>query len=440
MDEPVSKAGIGDDEVNLMDYLLVIAKYSRMIIFTTMAMGVLTFLILFISPNQYTARARLMPPQQNMTLSAQILDSLSVGSSPGGGGMGGMGSGMASLLGLKSPGDLYVGILKGNTISDRMIKRFDLRDYYKSSLTSKSPPIEDLRETLGENSDMSAGKDNLVEIEVTDKDPKIASEMANAFGEELDKLLREISEKDARNQLAFLEAERTQTSINLAKAEESLRTFSEKTNVIQIDAQTKGMIEYIANLRATIDSKEVQVKVLQQQATSNNFDLVRMETEVEGLKDKLQAAETQMDQKCIGDVCISTNKMPALGLEYLRLYREAKYQEIIYQMYSKLVELARLDVARNVTTVLFVDRAEPPEKKSKPKRLLFTILVTMVTFFFMIFAAFTKEYWAILAQSEGGSFRFRQLHAYLTFWRQDAQHLISWLKRKKYSSNNISGN
>ena len=131
MDESISKAGIGDDEVLLMDYLLVLAKHSRMIIFISMAMTVLTFMILYFSPNLYTATARLMPPQQNMTLSAQILNSLSVGSSPGGGGMGGMGGAAASLLGLKSPGDIYIGILKGDTISDHMIQRFDLRNYFK---------------------------------------------------------------------------------------------------------------------------------------------------------------------------------------------------------------------------------------------------------------------------------------------------------------------
>ena len=154
MDEPVTKPNIGDDEVNLMDYLLVIVKHSRMIIFSSMAMTVLTFLILFISPNQYTAKARLMPPQQNMTLSAQILDTLSVGSSSlagGGGAMGGMGGAAASLLGLKSPGDLYVGILKGDTISNRMIQRFDLRNYFKSSPSSKDAYIEDLRRILSKN-------------------------------------------------------------------------------------------------------------------------------------------------------------------------------------------------------------------------------------------------------------------------------------------------
>ncbi len=204
MDELATKTSIGDDEVNLLDYLIVIVKHSRMIVFTTMAMTVLIFLILFISPNMYTATARLLPPQQNMTLSAQILDSLSVGSSSlGGGGVSGMGGAAASLLGLKSPGDIYIGILKGDTISDRMIQRFDLRNYFKSSPSSKDPFIESLRKALSAMSDISTGKDGLIKVEVTDKDPKIAAEMSNAFGEELDRLLREISQNDARNQLAF---------------------------------------------------------------------------------------------------------------------------------------------------------------------------------------------------------------------------------------------
>ena len=311
MAEPGTKNGIGDDEVNLLEYLVVIAKHSRMIIFTPLAMTVLVFLILFISPNKYTATARLMPPQQNMTLSAQILDSLSVGSSSlSGGNAGGMGSAAASLLGLKSPGDLYVGILTGNTVFDRIIQRFDLKNYFKSSLSSGSPLIEDLRKLLSKMADISVGKDSLIEIEVTDVDPKRASEMANAFGEELDRLLQRISHKDAENQLTFLEGQRSRTGIALASAEDALRHFSEKSNVLQIDAQTKGMLEYIANLRASIDAKEVEVKVLQQQATPSNFDLIRLETEVRGLKDKLREAETTNRSKLCRR-CMSSHQQGA---------------------------------------------------------------------------------------------------------------------------------
>jgi hypothetical protein len=148
-----------------------------------------------------------------------------------------------------------------------------------------------------------------------------------------------------------LEKEREQTSLNLAKAEEAMRSFSERTNVIKIDDQAKGMLEYIANLRATIDAKEVQLKVLRQQATPFNQDVIRLETEIKGVVDKLRDAESKA-ATCIGDVCLPTGKMPSLGLEYLRHYRDFKYQEILYQLYSKLVEITRLDVARNVSTVI----------------------------------------------------------------------------------------
>ena len=106
-----------DDEIHLLDYLIVLAKHSRMIIYTSVAVMVLIYLVLFILPNKYTATARLLPPQQNMTLSAQLLNTLGGGGTPGAPAAGGGAAGMAAgLLGLKSPSDLYAGMLTGNTI------------------------------------------------------------------------------------------------------------------------------------------------------------------------------------------------------------------------------------------------------------------------------------------------------------------------------------
>ncbi len=207
-----------------------------------------------------------------------------------------------------------------------------------------------------------------------------------------------------------------------------MRNFSEKTNVIQIDAQTKGMLQYIASLRATIDAKEVEVKVLQRQAAPANFDLIRLETEVKGLKDKLREAETQMGS-CVGDVCLPTNKVPELGLEYFRLFREAKYQETVYALYCKLAELARLDAARNVATVLFVDRATLPEKKSKPKRLLMALLIGFVTFTFMLFWAFILEFWQRAATQEDQVERLEKLRGYFHPWREAPSWLVAKIRR-----------
>jgi tyrosine-protein kinase Etk/Wzc len=431
MDEPVSKTSPRDDEVHLLDYLIVIAKHSRMIIYRSVIVTVLTYVILFILPNKYTSTARLLPPQQNMTLSSQIIDSLGISSVSGGSLGGGMGGMAASMLGLKSPADLYVGILTGDTIFDAIIKRFNLREQYSSSYSS-SKPIEVVRKILSSRAEITAGKDGLISIVVTDEDPRQAAEMANAFTAELNRLLLELAREDATNYLTFLEKERDQASRNLAKAEEALRGFSESTSVLQIDAQTRGVLEYVAKLRASIDAKEVQIKVLRQQATPFNYDVVRLETELQGLKEKLRETESQVSQICPGDLSLSTSKVPALGLEYFRLVRETKFQEVIYQMYGKLVELARMDTVRSMPVIQVVDQAMPAEKRSN-KRLLPSLLVGFCTGFLMIFWAFVLEWKQQFESSESSNQRLAQLNEYLQPYKQGFAKLKNLLRFRKTS-------
>lgn len=397
-----------NNEIHLLDYLIVLAKHSRMIIYFSIAIMVLTYLICLAFPNKYTAKARLLPPQQNLTLSAQLLNTLGGGGTPGA--PSGAGGGMvAGLLGLKSPSDLYVNMMLGDTIFDRIINRFNLRKLYKEKY------IETTRRALSKTVNISAQKDGLITVEVTDKDPRRAAEMANAFAEELDKLLQELATQEASGRSAFLEKERDQANQNLTKAENALRSFSEQNSVIQIDTQTKGVLEYIARLRAEIDAKEVQIQVMRQQATRFNYDMVKLETEAQGLKNKLKTAENLYDKNCVSDVCLTTNKVPALGLEYLRLYRGVKFQEALYQLYSKVVELARLDMVKDFSVVQVVDQALPPEKRSN-KRLLPALLAGFVSGFMMIFFAFILEFWQNAKVNDENSRRLAALRDNLQQW------------------------
>ncbi len=397
-----------NDEGSKLDYLIVLAKYSRMIVITSAAIIVLTYLCLFLSPDVYTSTTRLLPPQTNLTLSAQLLDSMGGGALPWSAGNGGMGGGLsASLLGLPSPSDIYVGILHSDTIADWIIARFHLRKVYGLK------NIESARAELRRQTSINVLKGTgLIIIKVTDKDPKKAAEIANAYVEELEKLMQGLAVQEAKSRLAFLDNERTQANKNLTKAEDALRTFSQRYGVIQIDTQTKAVLDYIAQLRADIDAREVQVQVLRQQATPFNYDVVRLETEIKGLKKKLVDAEKKMDQVCKGDVCLNTSEVPGLGLEYMRLYREVKFQENLYQTFSKLAEVARLDIARNATTISVVDKALPPEKRSN-SRLLPAVLTGMVTFFMMIFVAFGAEYWQNLQKDEDEAERIAIIKNYL---------------------------
>lgn len=418
-----------DDDFRVIDYFVVLAKYSRMIIYTTLIVSLVTYIFLLTVPKKYTATASFIPPFQNVTLSGQLLDGLTGTTVPGVPSVGGtLGNMAAGLLGLKSPLDIYVGIMNGNNIADRIIERFDLKTSYRKKY------IEDTRRQLAARASIKSDKSGLITIKVTDESPRRAAAMANAFMEELGKLLQEITEREANSRLAFLEKKHSLAAITLTKAEETLRAFSEKSGVLQIDAQTKGMIEYIANLRAMIDYKEVELQVLQKRATPSNYEVIQLETELKGLREKLHAAEAQdSGNPGTSGVMIATGKVPGLGLEYLRLYREAKFHQGVYYLYGKLVELARIDQTREATIIQVVDWATSPERKSHPQRLFLTILTSGITFILLIIVAFFREYWQTKSQSD--VIKFTQIQQYLQSLKNDCRRLRSLVKRANDKSN-----
>jgi capsule polysaccharide export protein KpsE/RkpR len=338
---------------------------------------------------------------------------------------GSLGGAAASLLGIRSSGDYYVGLLTSNTLFDNIIDRFDLRKIYGKNY------YEDARKALTKNAKItSSRKEGFIIIQVTDRIAKRAADLANAFGDELDKLLKTLAANEAKDRLAFLEKERVQASLNLSKAEEVLRTFAEQSGVVQLDTQTKGMLQYIGTLRAEVDAKEVQAQVLRQQATPFNYDVIRVEEEIKSLKEKQLAAESHLDQNCVGDVCLPTSKTPALALEYIRLYREAKFQEGLYQIFSKMVEIARLDLGKNVSLVQVLDRATPPERRFN-SRLTSAMGVGFLGFLMAICLAFVREYWLNRPWTEDDTARLDHLHSALQQWRRDVQEVTGRFQRKK---------
>lgn len=90
----------------------------------------------------------------------------------------------------------------------------------------------------------------------------MASEIANAFVEELKKLNKRLAFTEANQRRLFLEEQLKEAKNALVKSEESLREFQEKTGAIKIDEQAKLVLESIAELRAQIAVKEAQLKVM----------------------------------------------------------------------------------------------------------------------------------------------------------------------------------
>jgi uncharacterized protein involved in exopolysaccharide biosynthesis len=362
-----------DDEINLMDLLLVVAKHNRFIIKLTGAVAILAVAISLIMPNIYTAKTVILPPQQGASTASMLLGQL--------GGLAGLAGGAA---GIKSPNDLHIGMLKSRTVADKMNARFNLQNKFEAKT------LEETRKTLAAATVIASGKDGFITIEFSDKDPKFAASVANAYVEELDKLNNTLAVTEASRKRLFFETQLKMTRDNLAAAEVGFKQTQERTGLIQPEAQGQAIIMAASNLRAQVTAAEVKLQSMGSFATPQNPDYQKLQQNLTSLRAQLAKAERNGVQGR-GDIMVPTGKLPETGLEYIRKMRDLKYQETLFELLSKQFEIAKIDEAKEAALIQVVDKALVPEKKSKPKRSLIVILATLMAFFIGVLLAFVRE-------------------------------------------------
>lgn len=343
--------------MELMAHRLLIAG---VVVFAAVA----AFSVVSVIPSRYTATAVIMPPQQAQSLSAALMGQLSS--------LTGLG-GSAQLMGMKSPSDLYIGILEGRTIADAVIERFRMKEIYgKSSMI-------DTRKALADHTAIGARKSGLIEISVEDKDPKRAAAIANAFVEELQKQNGRLAVTDASQRRLFFERELEAQRSALAQAESALKAAQEKSGMIQPAGQAEAIIRAQAQARAELAGLEVQAQAMSTYATDENPQIKVLRSEQAAVREQLRQLEGRAGGA--GSALISSGNLPTAGLEYMRRLRDVKYHEALFELLAKQSEAARLDEAKSAPVLQVVDSAVVPDRKSWPPRALLSVAAALVAFF-----------------------------------------------------------
>ena len=365
-----AQAPMDDEEINLMDLLLVVAKHNRFIIKLTATVAVLSVVYALLQPNIYSAKVMIMPPQQSQSSAASML-------------MAQVGA-LGSLAGVdKSPSGLYIAMLKSRSVADTLIERFKLKAVFKKDTYVAT------RKALEGAVTMTAGKEGMISIEFDDTDPKLAADIANGYVDALDGLVRRIAVTEAGRRRLFFEGELKKTQDKLDNAELAMKILQEKTGVISIEGQSSAILSAEASLRAQIASKEIELSAMRGFATAQNPDVRRTEQMLVSLRAQLAKLEHQA-QATAADMP-SKSKIPGMAIDYVHRMRDLKYNETLFAFVSQQLASAKLDEAKDAPVIQVVDKALVPEKKSKPKRALIVILATMLAFFVGVLFAFFKE-------------------------------------------------
>lgn len=359
------------DQTHFLDYLIIFYKRKKLIIYMTFGAAVVSAIIVLLLSDVFMSEARIMPPSQGNAAAAQLLNQFTGGLS------------LSSILG-GGTSDLYAGMLQSRSVLDGVISKFDLMKLYEED------NLIDTREELKDNIKVDTDpKSGIVTVSVYDKDPKRAANMANAFIDELKKLSSGLAISDAAQRRLYYEEQLKATKLNLEKAEEALKAFGEKTGVLQVEEQGKAVFEGIAALRAQIAAKEVEIKVMKSYSTPNNPDLQKLEDALSALRSEANKLEAKGGSGF--DPLMSAGRMPAAAMEGLRLMRDVKFNEKLFEMLMALYETAKLDEAKTASIIQVVDTAIPSDKKAKPKRALLVLLAMSAGFFMSVFTVLILE-------------------------------------------------
>jgi tyrosine-protein kinase Etk/Wzc len=370
-----------DDEISLLDLLQTVVENLRLLVLGPLAVGVLALGYSFSIPPSYTAKTQFLPPQQQQSAAASMLASL-----------GSLGSLAGAVGGIKNPTDQFIAYMKSVTLQDALIDRFKLQELYEAK--SKT----DARIALTGRVRVASGKDGLMSVEVDDKDPQFAAVLANAHVEELAKLLSKLATTEAQQRRLFFEKQLSLAKDKLIQSEIALKATGVSGSVLK--SNPVSAVAAVAGLQASVTAQEVKLGSMRGYLAESAPDFKLAMSELATLRAQLSKQEK--------DSPATSGKASTEG-DYITKYREFKYHETLFELFSKQFELAKVDEAREGAVIQVLDIAHAPEKKAKPKKAMIAIIAALASGFALLLFVFARQALSNAGQDSESAKKISQL-------------------------------
>lgn len=347
---------------DLLDFIVVIVKWKKFLLilsFLTVVLGYLA--VYFLIPPQYDSKALIVATEEGQmnplsaiggNFSSLPLDLL---------GFGGITS--------SEKYDLFTTIIYSRTNLEDLIEKFNLQeDYGKESMEKTVKLVRKLIE-------VNITDESAYEITVRAISPEKSAEITNYLVEKVNNEVVNLNVKKANENRRFLEDRYEEILINVTNSEDSLRSFQERTGMLEAESQTKSIIEAYAELESGLASKQIELAVVEQVTGKNSPQANNLRVTVEKYKSRINDYIYGKDKE---SVLLPLNKLPKDIIQYYRHFREVEIHNAMLEFIIPLYEQARFEEVKAIPVLQIIDYAVPPEKKSYPPRVLFALILTFI--------------------------------------------------------------
>jgi uncharacterized protein involved in exopolysaccharide biosynthesis len=349
---PGMKKNADEISVNILDILLVLLKWKKVMIINIVVFVVAAIAYALLAEQQFTASTVIVPKEDPLDMVSGVMKNISLSKLQGN---------------LFSPAsdleNLYLAILRSGKLESEVIQKFDLVKVYKMD-KGKKIYREDVAKALEKHIKFGLNDEGTLFIQVMDCSPQRAADMANFMASTLDQIYKELSIETARNRRVFLEERLDSVKKDLALSEDSLARFQIENGLVDIDQQAKMSIEVGALSEARLKAAELDLNIAKKIYLNDDQKIKEMEMNIAEIKNQRDNLTHVRET----DLLIPLKIAPAIGVRFFRLKRNVKIQELLFELITQQFEMAKIEESKTTPHVQILDKAYPPEKRSKPKR------------------------------------------------------------------------
>lgn len=374
-------------KVDLLDVAIIFAQRKKQLISIIVSITIIGTIIAFVFPKSY---------KSSLSYVVNSSNSLNLSS-------GGLLSGLANLsvANKEMTSDQILFILRSDLLIDELIKEFDLGEVYgdeiQEALRKKlnaNISIEDFREGgIGLNSIIAT------KVSVIDESPMRAFKMNEFYFAKLDSIVELLNKSNIETGYSMLENRLDKNLFDLKEAEESLKSFQLENGILEIEEQTKALIQNSSVLKAELVSLEIQIEASKTFFSQDNSEIKALETRKKFVEEMYQKSLSEESGETGFDIYKPLDQLPSLYIEYLRKFRELEVQQEIYKILYPQYEQQKLNYEEVSSGLTLIDPPGLPTYKNGPKRAYIMIASFLLGCFVAIISVFFSS-WKESAKSE----------------------------------------
>jgi len=279
--------------------------------------------VLSLWPRPYLAKAALAPEVSTGSLSALL---------NGGGGGGGV-LNLNALLGQGQSIEAGLAVARSHAVAEAVIGRLHLIGRHGFGDASHAEV------KLRKIANIEAVRGAIIQVRVRDTDPVVAVDLAAAFSAAIQDRLSAIAVQQTSERRAVAVNRLKGATADLARAQAALTAFRENNKLAAPESQLSVAVGHLATLQGEVQAKQVALDTLLRFATPENVEVKSTQAEIAGLQSQI----SQLQSASSGAGLEGLSGMPAKDTEYFNLFRDERYYESLYTIYTRYLEGATID-------------------------------------------------------------------------------------------------